>query len=35
MVIDNCKVTHLAVEEAGAFEVSNAESIIQLIKENS
>lgn len=29
MVVENGKVTHLAVEEPGAFEVSSAEAVLQ------
>jgi len=31
MVIDNCKVTHLAIEKPGSFEVSSAESLLKLL----
>ena len=30
--IDNLKITHLAIEESGAFEVSSAENIIKVLK---
>ena len=32
IIIDNLKITHLAIEEAGAFEVSSAENIIEVLK---
>eukprot|EP01132_Coremiostelium_polycephalum_P005410 gene5410-6749_t len=32
MIIDNGVINHLAVEEPGKFEVSNAESVLQNIK---
>ena len=32
MIIDTGVVTHLAIEESGAFEVSNVESIIDYLK---
>ena len=32
MIIDNCIITHLAVEESGAFEVSNVESMLEQLK---
>jgi len=32
MIIDNCTITHLAVEEPGAFEVSNVESMLEQLK---
>ena len=31
MIVDNCKITHLAIEEAGAFDVSSAESILKAL----
>jgi len=31
MVIDDGTVTHLAVEEAGAFDVSSAESVLSVL----
>jgi len=31
MIVDNCKITHLAIEETGAFEVSSAESILKAL----
>ena len=34
MVIDNCVVTHLAIEEAGDFKVSSVESILEILKNN-
>ena len=32
IIIDNLKITHLAIEESGAFEVSSAENIIKVLK---
>ena len=32
MIVDNCTITHLAVEEPGAFGVSNVESILEQLK---
>ena len=29
MIVDNGKVTHLAVEEPGVFEVSSAEAVLE------
>lgn len=34
MIIDNCVVTHLAIEEAGDFKVSSAENILEILKNN-
>ena len=34
MIIDNCVVTHLAIEEAGDFKVSSVESILEILKNN-
>ena len=32
MIIDNGTVSHLAIEEAGSFEVSSAESVLKALK---
>ena len=31
IIVDNCKVIHLAIEEAGAFDISSAESILKVL----
>ena len=34
MIIDNCVVTHLAIEEAGDFKLSSVESILEILKKH-